>query len=71
MANGGIFSPELWTTIQVKLTSGKSRIGNKSIRYVAAIGGLGGVALGATISTYVNSITSNIYDDVCDYYKDK
>lgn len=39
--------------------------------YVAAIGGLGGVALGATISTYVNSITSNIYDDVCDYYKDK
>ena len=37
----------------------------------AALGGPGGATLGAVISTYVNSIDSNIYDDVCDYYKDK
>lgn len=37
----------------------------------ASLGGPGGAALGATISRYVNSIASNIYDDVCDYYKDK
>ena len=37
----------------------------------AALGGPGDAKLGAIISTYVNSIASNIYDDVCDYYKDK
>lgn len=37
----------------------------------AALGGTAGAAFGAYVSKYTNSIASNIYDDVCNYYKDK
>ncbi len=52
------------TALQSGITSALSAAG-------AALGGPGGAALGATISRFVNSIASNIYDDVCNYYKDK
>ena len=37
----------------------------------AAGAALGVPELGARIGKYVNSIASDIYDDVCDYFKDK
>lgn len=52
------------TALQRGITSALSAAG-------AALGGPGGAALGETISRFVNSIASNIYDDVCNYYKDK
>lgn len=37
----------------------------------AVAGAAKGAAIGAIISDYAKSIASNIYDDVCDYYKDR
>lgn len=50
--------------LQSGITSALSAVG-------AYYGGPKGAAFGATISRYANLIALNIYDDVCDYFKDK
>ena len=57
-----------------KYTKGIAKTGLKSAITAgltaagAYIGGPSGAAAGATIAQYANSIASNFYDDVCDYF---
>lgn len=57
-------------TKDIAKTSLKLTLSSVITSAATTIGGVGGAAVGGIISTYATSIASNIYDDVCNYYKD-
>lgn len=64
----GVAKTTMKAAISALITKASAALGT-------AVGGPGGTAAGITvgafISQYANSIASNFYDDVCDYFSDK
>ena len=63
----GIMKTTLQAAISSIITTAAASIGSSA----GPAGTAAGASIGATVSKYANNIASYIYDDVCDYYKDR